>query len=105
MVLPVSAFDWTTDHVRRWLVQQDFEHYTYLLCDVHLIDGTALLMLTEDDLKNPPLSIEVSPVPFKSKFSCFSVFPFGFMVRYWFYQLCYQTSFLIFFHKLLLFNV
>ena len=58
--MPASVVGWTTVHVKEWLIRHDFTMYTHLLCDIHRIDGTALLMLTEDDLKSPPLNIEVN---------------------------------------------
>ncbi|XP_032781744.2 sphingomyelin synthase-related protein 1 [Daphnia magna] len=59
MALPSSATDWTEAHVKEWLTHIGFGSYGTLLCDVHKINGTALLMLSEKDLKSPPLSIEV----------------------------------------------
>lgn len=45
--------------MKEWLVKNGFSKYSHLICDIHRINGTALLMLTEEDLKNPPLRIEV----------------------------------------------
>jgi len=59
VLLPGIVTEWTTIHVKEWLMQHGFGGYTKLICDVHCIDGTALLMLTEDDLRNPPLKIEI----------------------------------------------
>lgn len=59
MALPPSPVKWKPSHVREWLSHCGFGQYAHLLCDIHKIDGTALLLLTEDDLKNPPLKIEV----------------------------------------------
>lgn len=57
--LPSSPVKWKPAHVREWLNQCGFGNYAHLLCDVHKINGTALLLLQEDDLRNPPLKIEV----------------------------------------------
>jgi len=59
MVLPGVVTEWTKFHVKEWLMQLGFGGYTKLICDIHRIDGKALLMLTEDDLKNPPLKIKI----------------------------------------------
>lgn len=58
-MLPASLLDWEIKHVKEWLILQEFTQYCHLLCDIHRIDGPALLMLTEDDLKKPPLNIQV----------------------------------------------
>ncbi|XP_054717592.1 sphingomyelin synthase-related protein 1-like [Uloborus diversus] len=50
---------WKTDDVKIWLERNNFEQYVTLLCDHHKIDGKALLTLSENDLKLPPLSIQV----------------------------------------------
>ena len=59
MALPSSATEWTESHVKQWLTQCGFGSYAHLMCDIHKINGTALLMLSEKDLRSPPLSIEV----------------------------------------------
>jgi len=59
MALPQSALHWSSNHVKEWLTQNGFGHYAHLFCDIHKINGPALLMLTEEDLKNP-LNIEVN---------------------------------------------
>lgn len=59
MSLPALVVRWKPAHVREWLGQVGFAHYAHLFCDVHKINGTALLLLTEDDLRSPPLKIEV----------------------------------------------
>ena len=58
--LPPSALHWTCNHVKEWLSQNGFGHYAHLFC-LHKINGPALLMLTEEDLKNP-LNIEVNTI-------------------------------------------
>lgn len=60
MALPASATDWNESHVKQWLTQCGFGTYAHLLCDIHKINGTALLMLSEKDLRSPPLNIEVT---------------------------------------------
>lgn len=59
MPLNGSVTKWTSNEVKEWLIKNGFNNYSHLLCDVHKINGTSLLMLTEEDLKNPPLKIEV----------------------------------------------
>ena len=54
-----SVLDWTVDDVAIWLQSNGHEYYVKLLCEEHRIDGKALLILTETDLKSPPLSISV----------------------------------------------
>ena len=55
-----SVSDWDVERVRRWLEDGGFSSYTALLCDRHRLDGNCLLMLSEQDLKQPPLEIKVS---------------------------------------------
>ncbi|XP_059477530.1 sphingomyelin synthase-related protein 1-like isoform X2 [Neocloeon triangulifer] len=58
--LPSAVLKWSSDHVKNWL--HDCGHSDYvisLLCDEHKIDGKALLTLTENDLKSPPVSMKV----------------------------------------------
>jgi len=50
---------WTTAEVKAWLKSKGLGKYGDLLCDQHNIDGTALLMIQEDDLKSPPLKLSV----------------------------------------------
>ncbi|XP_076451742.1 sphingomyelin synthase-related protein 1-like isoform X2 [Babylonia areolata] len=50
---------WTCDNVAEWLNQQGFGQYADLLCSEHRIDGPALLMLTEDDLKQEPIKMTI----------------------------------------------
>lgn len=50
---------WTTEDVRRWLDDKKLGRYAPLFCDEHKIDGRALLMLSEHDLKNPPLQLQI----------------------------------------------
>ncbi|XP_041427104.1 sphingomyelin synthase-related protein 1 isoform X3 [Xenopus laevis] len=50
---------WTTKHVAKWLKEEGFCDYVDLLCNHHRLDGTALLALTEYDLRSPPLEIKV----------------------------------------------
>ncbi|CAH1793415.1 unnamed protein product [Owenia fusiformis] len=53
------AENWTTQEVANWLQQNSFGKYVGELTEVHKIDGAALLTLTEDDLRQPPLQIRV----------------------------------------------
>ncbi|MEE6515900.1 hypothetical protein FKM82_025018 [Ascaphus truei] len=50
---------WTTKHVAKWLREEGFYDYVDSLCNRHRLDGTALLALTEYDLRSPPLEIKV----------------------------------------------
>ncbi|KAL8580031.1 hypothetical protein ACOMHN_061352 [Nucella lapillus] len=50
---------WSCDTVADWLRQQGFGDYSDLLCSQHKIDGPALLSLSEDDLKQPPIKMTV----------------------------------------------
>lgn len=56
MVDPVT---WNCKQVGQWLKENGFEKYKKLLCDEHKINGEALLVLTENDLKQPPLQLTV----------------------------------------------
>ncbi|KAG1684724.1 Sphingomyelin synthase-related protein 1 [Nymphon striatum] len=51
--------NWGYEEVAKWLVSNDFGEYSCLLCDTHKIDGKALLLLNEEDLRQPPLNIKV----------------------------------------------
>jgi len=53
------TLNWTTSEVKLWLNSKGLGKYSKLLCDVHSIDGCALLMLSEEDLRSPPLKLEV----------------------------------------------
>ncbi|XP_072050859.1 sphingomyelin synthase-related protein 1-like [Amphiura filiformis] len=50
---------WSTNDVSEWLQQNGFSKYCDLFCEEHDIDGQVLLLLTEADLRNPPLSLSV----------------------------------------------
>lgn len=54
-----SVYSWTVLDVAEWLVENDFDGYVNLFTTEHGIDGRALMMLTEDDLRSPPLSLRV----------------------------------------------
>jgi hypothetical protein len=54
-----SVLDWTVDDVAIWLRGNGHEQYINLLCEDHLIDGKALLLLTETDFRTDPLNIQV----------------------------------------------
>lgn len=54
-----TVSEWTQDDVKTWLEENDFGMYVQLLCNIHRIDGKALLTLSEIDLKSPPLSMKV----------------------------------------------
>ncbi|XP_076348916.1 sphingomyelin synthase related [Tachypleus tridentatus] len=54
-----KAGDWNVRQVAEWLDKNGFEAYIPLFCDKHKIDGKALLVMTELDLKQPPLELQV----------------------------------------------
>lgn len=54
-----SALTWTIGDVRIWLTELGLARYTKVFCDQHKIDGPALLMIQEQDLRQPPLQLEV----------------------------------------------
>lgn len=54
-----EAPTWDCDRVGRWLEENNFQAYRKLFCTDHKIDGKSLLMLTESDLRNPPLQIQI----------------------------------------------
>ncbi|CAJ0917881.1 unnamed protein product, partial [Mesorhabditis belari] len=72
---------WTTDDVRRWLLNKGFEKYSRLIADEHQIDGKILLLLTEDDLREKPLQItcaEDVPTTAGHRFGRFASYRQGF---------------------------
>ena len=50
---------WTCKDVELWLKGNGFDDYVDLLSNEHKIDGKALLVLHEDDLRNPPLELKI----------------------------------------------
>jgi hypothetical protein len=54
-----SVLDWTVDDVAIWLRENGHEQYISLLCENHHIDGKALLLMTETDIRTDPLNIKV----------------------------------------------
>ncbi|KAI1292013.1 Sphingomyelin synthase-related protein 1 [Halotydeus destructor] len=54
-----SPDKWTIEDVGHWLKRNHFSSYVELLCVAHKIDGSALLTLTEEDLRTEPLKIQV----------------------------------------------
>lgn len=55
----VSPLQWTGEHVKDWLTANNHSKFAYLFCDQHAIDGKALLLLTESDLRSSSLGIQV----------------------------------------------
>ena len=55
----VAAKHWSCETVREWLGENGFSNYAVEFCDQHKIDGLALLALTEQDLRQPPLQLVV----------------------------------------------
>lgn len=53
------VIDWSCESVAEWLEEKGHSKYIELLCSIHEIDGRALLLLTEHDLRTPPLNIQV----------------------------------------------
>ena len=54
-----ETLQWTTRDTASWLEKNGFKEYIQLLTCTHKIDGKALLLLTEKDLRTPPLQIQV----------------------------------------------
>jgi len=57
--MPRPVAEWSTSDVRRWLAGLGLGRYSKQLGDQHRIDGPALLMLQEEDLRQPPLSLPI----------------------------------------------
>ncbi|VDL70283.1 unnamed protein product [Nippostrongylus brasiliensis] len=57
-VMPSEVFEWTTKDVSIWLQNAGFQQYADLFAVQHKIDGATLLMLSELDLRDPPLQIK-----------------------------------------------
>ncbi|KAK6759421.1 hypothetical protein RB195_021171 [Necator americanus] len=57
-VMPSEVFEWTTKDVSIWLHSAGFHQYADLFAVQHKIDGATLLMLSELDLRDPPLQIK-----------------------------------------------
>lgn len=54
-----SVVNWSPRDVSIWLEKKGHGKYSRLLAEDHCIDGRALLLVNEADLKNPPISINV----------------------------------------------
>lgn len=54
-----QVLKWTADKVSDWLVEKGFSKYSNVFKE-HKIDGKALLLINEADLKSAPISINVS---------------------------------------------
>lgn len=59
-----SVVNWSTREVLVWLEKKGHGKYSRLLTEDHCIDGRALLLINEADLKCPPISINVCFVSF-----------------------------------------
>lgn len=55
----LHVLDWTCEDVSEWLDKRGYNKYVVTFKD-HLIDGKALLLINEVDLRSPPLEIRVS---------------------------------------------
>ena len=53
-----SITTWTTNDVEQWLRTLNFSNLIERFCQQNGIDGLTLLLMKEEDLKQPPLSIE-----------------------------------------------
>lgn len=60
-----AVVTWSPEEVSVWLEKKGHSRYARLLTVEHRIDGRALLLINEADLKSPPISIFVC-------FLCFS---------------------------------
>ena len=54
-----EVHQWTCKDVGLWLEGNGFDDYVDLFSNEHRIDGKALLLLDEDDLRNPPLELKI----------------------------------------------
>lgn len=54
------VINWCPREVSAWLEKKGHSKYSRLLTEDHCIDGRALLLINEADLKSPPISINVS---------------------------------------------
>uniref|UniRef100_A0A1B6KKU3 SAM domain-containing protein n=1 Tax=Graphocephala atropunctata TaxID=36148 RepID=A0A1B6KKU3_9HEMI len=54
-----NVMEWSSESVAEWMENKGHSKYIDLLCKQHNIDGRALLLLTEYDLRSPPLSIQI----------------------------------------------
>lgn len=54
-----KLLQWTIKDTAFWLKKNGFGDYVHLLTEIHKIDGKALMLLTEKDLRIPPLEIPV----------------------------------------------
>ena len=54
-----EVYQWTCKDVGLWLKGNGFDDYVDLFSNEHKIDGKALLVLNEDDLRNPPLELNI----------------------------------------------
>lgn len=55
-----SVINWSPREVSIWLEKKGHGKYCQSLTEDHCIDGRALLLINEADLKCPPISINVS---------------------------------------------
>jgi hypothetical protein len=49
--------EWSTSDVYQWLIDNGFKHIADEIAYNQKVDGSALLLITEDDLRQPPLSL------------------------------------------------
>ena len=54
-----DVHQWTCQDVGLWLEGNGFDDFVDLFSNEHKIDGKALLVLNEDDLRNPPLELKI----------------------------------------------
>lgn len=54
------AINWSPQDVSIWLEKKGHGKYSKLLTEDHCIDGRALLLINETDLKTSPINITVS---------------------------------------------
>lgn len=55
-----TVVNWSPREVSVWLEKKGHSKYSQLLTVDHCIDGRALLLINEADLKCPPININVS---------------------------------------------
>jgi len=52
------VLEWKVEDVRRWMIYSGLDHLTHQVCNVNAVDGRALMMLQEEDVRRPPLELK-----------------------------------------------
>lgn len=75
-----SVVNWSPREVSIWLEKKGHSKYSRLLTEDHCIDGRALLLINEADLKCPPININVC-------FLCHVYYVLYFYIKYFYLYL------------------